>query len=100
MNDQVYDILRFPHVTEKGTVVNERAGGGVAVFKVRKSASKHQIRQAVERLFDVKVDKVRTANFQGKLKRQGRRSGRRPAWKKAYVTLKPGEKAIEFFESV
>ncbi len=97
---EIFEILRSPHVTEKGTVVNQRATGSVAVFKVQKNASKHQIREAVERIFDVEVDRVRTANFQGKVKRQGRHSGRRPAWKKAYVTLKPGEKEIEFFENV
>ncbi len=97
---QPFDILRYPHVTEKGTTVNERAEGSVAVFKVSKGAGKHQIRAAVEKIFGVKVDRVRTANFQGKIKRQGRFAGRRPDWKKAYVTLKPGEKEIEFFENV
>ena len=50
-------------------------------------------------MFDVKVEQIRTARYQGKLKRQGRAEGRRPGWKKAYVTLKPGHK-IEFFEGV
>ena len=97
---QPFDILRYPHVTEKGTLANEKAQGSVAVFKVRKGTGKHQIKAAVEKIFGVKVDRVRTANFRGKIKRQGRHSGRRPDWKKAYVTLKPGEKAIEFFENV
>ena len=100
MTADYYDILRYPHLTEKSTVAKEKSEGRVVVFKVKKRASKHQIRQAVEKIFDVKVEKIRTANFKGKLKRQGRYSGRRPAWKKAYVTLKPGQKEIEFFEGV
>lgn len=95
-----YDILLYPHVTEKTTLGTEKSGGEVVVFKVRKGATKHQIRHAVEQVFEVKVDRIRTANFQGKMKRQGKFSGRRPGWKKAYVTLKPGQKGIEFFEGV
>ena len=96
----VYGILRYPHITEKSTLRKDAAEGRVLTFRVRPDARKHQIREAVERIFEVKVDKVRTAGYQGKLKRQGRHSGRRPAWKKAYVTLKPGQKSIEFFEGV
>lgn len=95
-----HDILRFPHVTEKGTLVNEKGEGQVVIFRVARQTTKHQIREAVEKVFDVKVDKVRTANVLGKVKRQGRYSGRRPSWKKAYVTLKAGQKKIEFFEGV
>ncbi len=95
-----FDILKYPHITEKATVVRDNNEGRVVVFKVRKQATKGQIREAIERIFEVKVEKVRTANFQGKLKRQGRNVGRRPAWKKAYVTLRVGEKPIEFFEGV
>ena len=95
-----FDILKYPHITEKATVVRDNNEGRVVVFKVRKQATKGQIREAIERIFEVKVEKVRTANFQGKLKRQGRNVGRRPAWKKAYVTLRAGEKPIEFFEGV
>jgi len=100
MKADYYEILRYPHVTEKTTVAKEAGDGRVVVFKVRKTATKHQIREAIESVFEVKVDKIRTANVRGKIKRQGRTSGRRPAWKKAYVTLKPGQKAIEFFEGV
>lgn len=95
-----FDILKYPHITEKATIVRDNNEGRVVVFKVRKQATKSQIREAIERIFEVKVEKVRTANFQGKLKRQGRNEGRRPAWKKAYVTLRAGEKPIEFFEGV
>ena len=96
----LYDILRYPHVTEKSTLKKELSEGRVIAFQVRKDASKHNIKEAVEHIFEVKVDKVRTANFIGKVKRQGRNKGRRPGWKKAYVTLKPGQKPIEFFEGV
>ncbi len=100
MMEGPYDILRYPHVTEKSTLRKEQSNGRVIAFKVRKSASKQRIKEAVEEIFEVKVEKVRTANFLGKIKRQGQTSGRRPGWKKAYVTLKPGQKSIEFFEGV
>ena len=63
-----------------------------------KDANKIEIKKAVERIFKVKVASVRTANFHGKIRRQGRFSGRKPDWKKAYVTLKKGEKMFEFSE--
>ena len=96
----LHDILRYPHVTEKSTLKKELSEGRVIAFQVRPDASKRNIKEAVEQIFDVKVEKVRTANFIGKMKRQGRSKGRRPGWKKAYVTLKPGQKPIEFFEGV
>ncbi len=96
----LHDILRYPHVTEKSTLKKELSEGRVIAFQVRPDASKRNIKEAVEQIFEVKVEKVRTANFIGKIKRQGRNKGRRPSWKKAYVTLKPGQKPIEFFEGV
>jgi len=96
----LHDILRYPHVTEKSTLKKELSDGRVIAFQVRPDASKRNIKEAVEKIFDVEVEKVRTANFIGKIKRQGRNKGRRPSWKKAYVTLKPGRKPIEFFEGV
>ena len=93
----LHDILRYPHVTEKSTLKKELSEGRVIAFQVRPDATKHNIKEAVEQIFEVKVEKVRTANFIGKIKRQGRNKGRRPGWKKAYVTLKPGQKPIEFF---
>lgn len=100
MTLEIHEILRSPHITEKSSLAGEGGEGAVVVFKVRKEANKHQIKKAVETLFEVKVAQVRTVNYRGKVKRQGRFSGRRPSWKKAYVTLKPGEKQIEFFEGV
>jgi large subunit ribosomal protein L23 len=94
---RAYEVLIAPLVTEKGTALGERANQ--VVFKVRRQATKNAIRQAVEELFKVNVTAVRTCNFLGKERRVGRSSGRRPDWKKAYVTLKEGER-IEFFEGV
>ncbi len=90
-------LIIAPLVTEKGTIVNEKANQ--VVFKVRPQADKHAIRRAVEDLFKVTVMEVRTANFLGKERRRGKISGRTPNWKKAYVTLKAGDR-IEFFEGV
>jgi large subunit ribosomal protein L23 len=95
----LHDVIRFPHITEKSTLQSELSESQVIALKVRLDATKHQIREAVEKVFNVKVDRIRTARFQGKMKRQGRNEGRRPNWKKAYITLKPGHK-IEFLEGV
>ena len=96
----LHDILRYPHVTEKTTLKKELSDGRVIAFQVRPDATNRKIKEAVEKIFEVEVEKVRTANFIGKIKRQGQNKGRRPGWKKAYVTLKPGQKPIEFFEGV
>jgi large subunit ribosomal protein L23 len=92
-----YAIIAAPIITEKGTFVNET--GNQVVFQVRNDANKVEIKHAVERLFKVKVIKVRTANMLGKVRRVGRSIGRRPDWKKAYVTLAAGQR-IDFFEQV
>ena len=92
-----FNVLESPHLTEKATLLKENTG--VLVFRVRRDATKEEIRKAVESLFGTKVAGVRTAQFRGKKKRLGRFSGRRPDWKKAFVTLKPGEKTIDFFET-
>jgi len=97
MNRREY-ILRLPVITEKSTSVKEN--NRTVTFKVLRDANKIEIKDAVEKIFKVKVQSVRTANFHGKKRRQGRYSGRRPDWKKAYVTLKEGEKMIEFSEAV
>ena len=87
-------ILIRPIVTEKSTALMEQ---GKYTFRVPLAATKIQIRQAVEQIFKVKVQAVNTMRYEGKLKRMGRTQGRRSDWKKAVVTLKPGE-AIELFE--
>ncbi|MBN2242932.1 MAG: 50S ribosomal protein L23 [Acidobacteria bacterium] len=91
-------ILILPVITEKSTFV--RDAHRTVAFRVLRDANKIEIKDAVESIFKVKVESVRTARFHGKKRRQGRYSGRRPDWKKAYVTLKEGEKMIEFSEAV
>jgi len=97
MNRREY-VLKLPLITEKSTYVKENLR--TVAFKVLRDANKIEIKDAVEKIFKVKVQSVRTANFHGKKRRQGRYTGRRPDWKKAYVTLKQGEKMIEFSEAV
>ena len=89
------DVVQGPIITEKGTLVNEQ--GNQVVFRVHREANKVEIRQAIETLFKVKVEKVRTSRQLGKIRRVGRHQGRRPDWKKAYVTLAEGSR-INFFE--
>jgi large subunit ribosomal protein L23 len=84
-------------ITEKGTGLKDR--GNKYVFQVDTGANKIEIRQAIEKIFNVHVVNVRTMNVPGKEKRMGRHAGYRPDWKKAIVTLKAGE-AIELFEQV
>ncbi|MCL6546130.1 MAG: 50S ribosomal protein L23 [Bryobacteraceae bacterium] len=91
-----YEVIRRPLLTEKG--VAKKESEPTLVFEVNPRANKTQIRAAVEEIFKVKVAEVRTANLEGKLRRRGRFSGYRPDWKKAYVRLKPGQKAPEFAE--
>jgi large subunit ribosomal protein L23 len=88
------EIIRAPLVSEKGTLLAESANQ--VLFKVRPEANKIEVKKAVETLFKVKVVKVRMARYLGKIRRVGRSMGRRPGWKKAYVTLREGDK-IDFF---
>jgi large subunit ribosomal protein L23 len=92
----VFDIVTSPLITEKGTMIGEL--GNQVVFRVRRDANKDQIRRAVETLFKVKVEKVRTLNLLGKIRRVGKHAGKRPDWKKAYVTLAEGQR-IDFFDN-
>jgi large subunit ribosomal protein L23 len=91
-----FDVIRRPIITEKG--VTKKDSERTLCFEVHGGANKTHIRQAVEKLFSVKVEDVRTATFEGKLRRRGRFAGYRPDWKKAYVKLKAGEKMPEFAE--
>ena len=91
------EIVHGPVITEKGTLVNEQANQ--VIFRVHVHANKVEIRHAVETLFKVKVEKVRTSRQLGKVRRVGRHLGRRPNWKKAYITLAEGSR-IDFFEGV
>ncbi|MCC7307780.1 MAG: 50S ribosomal protein L23 [Acidobacteria bacterium] len=110
-NFSVWDILRSPVVTEKSVILKEdsteqdgeatgRKMGQVLTFRVERTAGKKDIKQAVEEIFNVKVAAVRTVNYEGKEKRRGRQVGRRPNWKKAYVTLKKGEPMVDYAEAI
>ena len=92
-----HDVIRKPLVTEKSNIGREEQN--LVTFAVDPRANKHEIRRAVEQLFQVKVVDVRTMRMPHKTRRVGRFAGRKTAWKKAIVKLAPGQ-AIEFFEGV
>ena len=94
MND--YDVLIRPLLTEKITSIREVKN--LLAFAVHKRATRIDIRRAIEKIFNVKVLSVNVVNVKGKPKRQGRFLGKRSDWRKALVTLKPGEK-VELYES-
>lgn len=100
----VWDVLKAPHITEKTMDLREMTKdddeGEILTFKVAREATKIDIKNAVEEIFGVKVDRVRTMKYKGKMKRQGRFEGRRAAWKKAYVTLKAGEPPVNYEEAI
>ncbi|MBI4525134.1 MAG: 50S ribosomal protein L23 [Deltaproteobacteria bacterium] len=89
-----YQIIQSPLITEKGSGLGETVNQ--VVFKVRSDANKIEVKKAIETLFKVKVLKVRTIRYLGKMRRVGKSMGQLPAWKKAYVTLREGDK-IDFF---
>jgi large subunit ribosomal protein L23 len=93
---KLVDVIRRPLITEKTSI--QREDGRTLVFQVALGANKIEIRRAIETLLGAKVDSVRTGIAHGKEKRQGRYAGRRSDWKKAYVTLREGEKMPEFLE--
>jgi large subunit ribosomal protein L23 len=92
----IHKVLRRPLVTEMG--VEKKDNERTLCFEVAADANKTQVKQAVQKLFKVKVAEVRTANMEGKLRRRGKFAGYRSDWKKAYVKLKAGEKVPEFAE--
>ena len=87
--ERLMQVLLGPHVSEKATALAEQ--GNQVVFKVRGDATKTDIRQAVELLFEVKVERVSVVRIPAKKKRFGQRAGTRQAWKKAYVRLAAGQ---------
>jgi large subunit ribosomal protein L23 len=93
----IYKVIEEPHVTEKGSLQKELHNQ--ITLKVHRKANKVEIRRAVENLLKTRVMHVRTMNMKGKTRRMGRNFGKRPDWKKAVVTLAPGEN-IEFFEGM
>lgn len=90
-----YDIILRPLITEKTT--QQKDTDNQVTFEVAPRANRVEIRQAVEKIFDVRVAAVNTMHVRGKIKRRGRIEGRRRNWKKAVVTLGPGQR-IDFFE--
>jgi len=85
--ERMYQVLLVPHVSEKSTLLAD--ANNQHVFKVATDATRSEVKQAVEELFKVKVDKVRILNVKGKSKRFGGRLGKRSDMRKAYVTLRP-----------
>jgi large subunit ribosomal protein L23 len=90
----VYEVIRRPLITEKGHA--QREAERTLCFEVHPDANKIQIKQAVETVFRVKVENVRTSNYAGKLRRRGRFTGYASDWKKAYVRLQAGQKVPEY----
>ena len=90
----VHEVIRRPVVTEKGVTAKDEHR--TLCFEVAPDANKTEVKQAVEKLFKVKVAEVRTANLEGKMRRRGRFVGYKSDWKKAYVKLKDGEKVPDF----
>jgi large subunit ribosomal protein L23 len=90
----LHQIIKRPLITEKGT--DKKETERTLCFEVAADANKTEVANAVEKLFKVKVEAVRTSNVEGKLRRRGKFAGYRSDWKKAYVKLKAGEKVPEF----
>ncbi|MEI6092891.1 MAG: 50S ribosomal protein L23 [bacterium] len=95
--ERIYDIIKKPLLTEKSTSISEKQNS--YVFEVATCADKQEIKEAIEKLFDVKVKDINTMISHGKMKRIGRHQGRRSKVKKAIVTLQDGQK-IQLFEGV
>ncbi len=114
MAKTIWDVLKAPVITEKALQLKEESvreirdsknkktikrNRQVLAFRVADDATKHAIKNAVEAIFKVKVDEVRVINYRGKQVRRGRTVGRKPDWKKAYVTLKPGQN-VDYADSI
>jgi large subunit ribosomal protein L23 len=98
----VWDIIKSPVITEKALMAKEESQDRrqLLTFRVDRRATKPEIKSAVETIFQVKVHQVRTINYMGKTARRGRYEGRKPSWKKAYVTLKQGEQPVDYGEAI
>ncbi|MFP5262237.1 MAG: 50S ribosomal protein L23 [Blastocatellia bacterium] len=106
----IWDVIKGPVITEKALTMKDepeamgRDGNDrqMLTLKVDRRATKPEIKRAIEQILGVKVDQVRVANYQGKMKRVANRRemGRRPDWKKAFVTLKAGEKPIMYEDAI
>ena len=98
----VWDIVKTPVITEKAVIAKDEIEEGasqVLTFRVDQNSTKTDIKKAVEEIFNVKVAAVRTVNYQGKMKRRGKYEGRRPSFKKAFVTLEKGV-TVEYGEAI
>lgn len=110
----IWDVLKAPVITEKALRLKEESTHDirdsknkktikrdkqVLAFRVADNATKHAIKSAVEAIFKVKVDQVRVVNYRGKTVRRGRTVGRKADWRKAYVTLKPGQN-VDYADSI
>ena len=103
-----WDVIKAPVVTEKSVILKEdsteensdRKQGQVLTFRVDRKATKPEIKSAIEEIFNVKVATVRTVQYEGKIKKRGRQEGRRPNFKKAYVTLRKGEPMVDYGEAI
>src|SRR2546423_15688065 len=97
-----WDIIKSPVITEKALVAKEESQDRrqLLTFRVDKRATKPEIKSAVETIFQVKVDQVRTAQYMGKMARRGRFEGRKPSWKQAFVTLKHGVQPVDYGEAI
>ena len=98
----LWDVIKSPVITEKALVAKEESQDGrqLLTFRVDRHATKPEIKNAVEKIFNVEVAQVRTVNYEGKKVRRGRFEGRRPSWKKAYVTLKEGQPPFEYGDAI
>src|SRR5215470_383715 len=106
----VWDVIKGPVITEKALTMKDEAESmgrtgnerQLLTLKVDRRATKPEIKQAVEKILRVKVESVRVANYQGKMKRvpTRRETGKRPDWKKAYVTLKSGQTPIMYEDAI
>jgi large subunit ribosomal protein L23 len=94
--ERLMKVVLAPHITEKSAMAAEMRNQ--YVFRVVKDAKKPEIKQAIELMFDVKVDGVTVSNVKGKVKRSGARLGKRASWKKAFVTLSEGQE-IQFLDA-
>lgn len=93
-----FTVIKRPIITEKG--LDQKEEKSILCFEIDVHANKRDVKEAVEKLFKVKVDTVKTLSFFGKERRRGRYTGYKRDWKKAYVKLKPGEKMIEYAENI
>src|SRR4030095_4052287 len=98
----IWDIVKSPVITEKALIAKEETQDRrqLLTFRVDRRATKPEIKSAVETIFQVQVDKVRTINYMGKTAPRGRYEGSTPSWKKAYVTLKQGEQPVDYGEAI